>query len=93
MKKLADKPFVLLGINSDPDRDQLRQTLVEEAITWRSWWDKTISGPIHTRWQIEMRPAIHLIDAKGVIRYKEIDPGEVDQAIDQLLAELAEQDQ
>lgn len=87
VKKLAGKPFVLLGINSDPDRHALKQTLVDENITWRSWWDQSIDGPIHTQWQIELRPAIHLIDAKGVIRYKEIDISEVDQAIEQLLAE------
>lgn len=78
---------MLLGINSDPDRHALKQTLVDENITWRSWWDQSIDGPIHTQWQIELRPAIHLIDAKGVIRYKEIDISEVDQAIEQLLAE------
>jgi hypothetical protein len=89
VKKLAGKPFVLLGINSDKDRNELKQTLIDEEITWRSWWDQSVDGPIHTEWQIELRPAIHLIDAKGVIRYKEIDASEVDQAIDELLAELA----
>jgi hypothetical protein len=91
VKKLAAKPFALLGINSDKDRDALKQTLVDEDITWRSWWDQATDGPIHTKWQIEMRPAIHLLDAKGVIRYKEIDASEVDQAIDELLAELVAQ--
>ena len=93
MKKLAGKPFVLFGINSDRDRDALKQTLLDEDITWRSWWDQAIDGPIHTEWQIELRPAIHLLDAKGVIRYKEIDVSEVDQAIDELLAELPAQDE
>lgn len=89
VKKLTGKPFVLLGINSDEDRAELKQTLLDEEITWRSWWDQSIKGPIHTKWQIELRPAIHLLDAKGVIRYKEIDPSKVDRAIDELLAELA----
>ena len=90
MKKLADKPFVLLGVNSDSDRDELKQTLIDEEITWRSWWDQSINGPIHSEWQIELRPAIHILDANGVIRYKEIDASAVDEAIDELLAELAE---
>ena len=89
MKKFAGKPFALLGINSDKDRDSVKQTLVDENITWRSWWDQAIDGLIHTQWQIELRPAIHILDAKGVIRYKEIDANEVDSAIDKLLAELA----
>lgn len=89
MKRLADKPFVLLGVNSDEDREALKRTLLEEQITWRSWWDEgNIDGPIHTTWQIQERPAIHLLDAKGVIRYKNIPSEEVDAAIDHLIAEL-----
>jgi hypothetical protein len=63
--------------------------MLEEQITWRSWWDEgNIDGPIHTTWQIQERPAIHLLDAKGVIRYKDIPSEEVDAAIERLLAEL-----
>lgn len=89
MKRLADKPFVLLGVNSDEDREALKRTLLEEQITWRSWWDEgNIDGPIHTTWQIQERPAIHILDGKGVIRYKNILPEEVDAAIERLLVEL-----
>ncbi len=89
MKRLADKPFVLLGINSDKDRDGLKQTLIDERITWRSWWDDgRIDGPIHTTWQILQRPSIHILDGKGVIRFKDVQPEDVDLAIDKLLAEL-----
>ena len=86
MERLSDKPFVLLGVNSDQDRESLKKTLAEEEITWRSWWDDgRIDGPIHTRWQIVQRPSIHILDAKGVIRYKNIEPDAVDGAIDALL--------
>ena len=89
--RLANKPFAVLGINSDSDRDALKKTLVEERITWRNWWDEgRIDGPIHTQWQILERPAIHLLDGEGVIRYKNIGPENVDAAIEGLLAELAD---
>ncbi len=89
MKQLADKPFVLLGVNSDEDREALKRTMLEEQITWRSWWDEgNIEGPIHTTWQIQERPAIHILDGKGVIRYKNIPSEQVDAAIERLLAEL-----
>ncbi len=79
----------MLGVNSDEDREALKQTMADEQITWRSWWDDgRIDGPIHTLWQVEERPAIHILDAKGVIRHKNIPPDEVDAAIDQLLAEI-----
>ena len=90
MKNLDGKPFVLLGVNSDEDREALKKTLIDERLTWRSWWDEgSIEGPIHTKWQIQLRPAIHILDHNGVIRYKEIEPEEVDGAIDELLAQLA----
>lgn len=93
MKRLAGKPFVLLGINSDKDRQALKQTLIDERITWRSWWDDgRIDGPIHTNWQILQRPSIHILDAKGVLRFKDLQPEDVDKAIDVLLAELQVQE-
>ena len=81
----------MLGVNSDADREVLKTTLVEEQITWRSWWDEgAIDGPIHTKWQIELRPGIHILDHNGVIRHKEIDAQDIAEAIDELLGELAE---
>ena len=89
MKRLAGKPFVLLGINSDRDRQALKQTLSDERITWRSWWDDgRIDGPIHTTWQIRQRPSIHILDAAGVVRHENIQPEDVDKAIDALLERL-----
>jgi len=87
-RKLEGKPFVILGVNSDVNLDAIRRTLVEEQLTWKNWWDGGIDGPIHTKWQIQQRPAIFLLDAKGVIRHKNIDPDTLDAAIDGLLAEL-----
>mgnify|MGYP001159214265 CR=1 FL=1 len=91
MKRLSDKPFVLLGINSDKDRDTLKQTLVKENITWRSWWDAGgITGPIQTQWQVEQRPVIYILDQKGIIRYKRPDADDLYAAIDALLAAAKE---
>ncbi len=88
VKRLAGKPFVLLGINSDLDREQLKKTVRAERITWRSWWDDgRIDGPIDTKWQVKVRPAVYLLDASGVIRHKDLMGDELDAAIDKLLAE------
>ena len=92
VKKLSGKPFVLLGVNSDKDREALKKTLVEQRIAWRNWWDEgRIDGPIHTTWQIVQRPAIYILDAGGVVRHKNIQPEAVDDVIDGLLDELARQ--
>jgi len=90
VKKLADKPFVLLGVNSDTDLDELKKVLDEEMITWRSFWNgkEGTGGPISTEWNVHGWPTLYVIDHKGVIRHKWVgSPGEekMDAAIDKLI--------
>ena len=85
---MSDKPFVLLGINSDPDREVLEQAKQEEGLTWRNWCDGGIDGPIHKQWNIVLRPMVYLLDERGVIRFKDVLDDELDRAVDSLVAEL-----
>jgi hypothetical protein len=39
VKDMEGKPFALLGINSDTDKEKLKKAMEEEHITWRSWWN------------------------------------------------------
>ena len=91
MKRLEGKAFVLLGVNSDKDRAKLKEVLVTEKITWRSFWNGgSTSGPISSRWNVFAWPTLFLIDAKGVLRHKHFgSPGEMilDEEIDKLIAE------
>ena len=89
VKRLEGKPFALVGVNSDRDREQLKETLVAEQITWQSWWDDgSVNGPIQTQWQISIRPTIYVLDASGVIRFKDLKNEALDKAVDRLLAEF-----
>jgi hypothetical protein len=96
VQKLANKPFALIGINSDTDRDRLKERIKEEKMTWRSWWDGgSTSGPIASSWNVEGWPTLYILDHKGVIRHKFLGfPGEskFDGALEVLLSE-AEKDQ
>ena len=95
VKKLADKPFALVGVNSDDDLQALKKTLEEEQITWRSFQnekgEKGKKGQaISTDWNVRGWPTLFLIDHKGVIRHKWLgNPGDakLDAAIDELVAE------
>ena len=96
VKKLAEKPFVLLGVNSDVDLDELKKTLEEEKITWRSFWNgkEGTGGPISSEWNVQGWPTLYVIDHKGVIRHKYLgSPGDekLDAAIDKLV-ETAEKE-
>ena len=69
VKRLADKPFALIGVNSDRDREQLKETLQAENITWRSFWNGgSTGGPISTRWNVRGWPSLYLLNDKGIIR-------------------------
>ncbi len=89
VKRLADQPFALLGVNSDEDREKLKQTMREEEITWRSFWNGgSTNGPISTKWNVHGWPTIYVIDAEGIIRHKNVRGDALDTAIDGLMAEV-----
>ena len=89
MKRLADEPFVLLGVNSDRDRELTKKFLQQEKITWRSWWDGgSTYGPIQTSYNVSHWPTIYVLDHKGVIRYIDVRNKQLEEAVDKLLDEL-----
>jgi hypothetical protein len=90
VKRLENKPFVLLGVNSDSDLNALKKVLVKEKITWRSFQNGSTDGGIATRWAIEGWPTLFLIDAKGVIRHMHLgSPGDkvLDEEVEKLVKE------
>lgn len=92
VKKLESKPFALLGINSDSDRDELKKTSVREQVTWRSWWDGgDTNGPIASKWNVHAWPTTYVLDGKGVIRFKDVRDQKMESAIEKLLAEMKPQ--
>jgi hypothetical protein len=88
--RLRNRPFALIGVNSDPDKEQLKKRMAQEKITWRSFWNgpKGTSGPISKAWNVRGWPTIYVLDHKGVIRYKGVRGERMDKAVDQLLEEL-----
>ena len=89
VKRLAGKPFALLGVNSDKDREVLKDVMTEKEITWRSWWDGgSTRGPIASQFNVSGWPTIYVLDSKGVIRYKGVRGVAMDKAVDTLLAEI-----
>ena len=91
VKRLADKPFALLGINSDQDLAKLREAMKKENITWRSWRNGgSTRGPIARKWNVHGWPTVYVLDARGVIRYKNVREKDLDEAVDKLLAETTD---
>ena len=90
VSRLADEPFALVGVNSDP-ADTYREAIEREEITWPSFWDGgSTSGPISTKWSVYGWPTIFILDHEGIIRGKNKREEALDEIVDELLAEMKE---
>src|SRR5262245_35646843 len=91
VKKLAERPFALIGVNVNGySVKDLKKAMDKEKLTWRSFADpgKLGQGAIATRWNLPATPTFYLLDHKGVIRHKWVgSPGEkaMDAAIEKLI--------
>jgi peroxiredoxin len=91
VQRMEGKPFVLLGVNSDPKKNIL-EAMKRENITWPFFWDGgNTNGPIAKKYKVEGWPTIFVLDGNGVIRYKNVRGEKMDKAVDELLKEMEEQ--
>jgi hypothetical protein len=96
VKRLADKPFALIGINGDDGDAALKAKNEKQQVTWRSFKNKRGDDQkaIADEWNVQGWPTLYLVDHKGVIRRKWLgSPGDevLDKEIDALV-EVAEKD-
>lgn len=89
--KLKNKPFALIGVNSDKDLDYYHAEAKAKQVTWRSFWcgEDGTSGAIPSKWNVTGWPTIYVLDHKGVIRFKNVRGKAMDDAVETLLAEMA----
>jgi thiol-disulfide isomerase/thioredoxin len=86
--RMEGRPFTLLGFNGDDDRSVAKATVQREKMTWRSWWDRGRDATIIRRWNIVNWPTVYVIDAQGVIRFKNARGKDLDAAVDTLMTEM-----
>lgn len=87
VKRLAGKPFALVSISADDEADRLRDFVRDERMAWTHICDGP-DGPIGQAFDISYYPTIFVLDAKGVIRYKDVRDQELERAVEKLLAEM-----
>ncbi len=90
VKRYEGKPFALVGVSRDADKDALKKAVEEGHITWRSFSDgsELTGGPISTKWNVNGEPTTYVLDAKGTIRFKNVRGAALDRAVDQLIKEM-----
>ncbi|HVS35703.1 MAG TPA: TlpA disulfide reductase family protein, partial [Gemmataceae bacterium] len=90
VKRMQNRPFVLVGVNADDDKDLAKSVMQREGMTWRSWWDRAPAGDrISDDWQVDAFPTVFILDAKGVIRYHftGLNGQPLDEAVEKLVKE------
>ena len=92
MKKLADKPFAIVGVNTNGyNAEKLKAVMDKEKLNWRSFADAGgYTSGIPAKWNLQGTPTLYVLDHKGVIRHKWLgSPGEkaIDEAIMNLIKE------
>lgn len=86
--RLKDKPFALVSISADDDKETLKQFLAKVKMPWTHWWGGGYEGGIVEDWKVQAFPTTYVLDAKGVIRFKGLRDDELEEAVNQLLKEV-----
>jgi thiol-disulfide isomerase/thioredoxin len=94
--QMKGKPFALVGVNGDLDRDAAKHAVENEKMTWPSFWNKDgPNGPIPTTWNIRGWPTVFVLDPNGVLRFKLLGYGPdtenlLNEKVDQILTQLSD---
>jgi RNA polymerase sigma factor (sigma-70 family) len=89
VERLKGKPFAMLGVNCDGDKQAALKVMKDERITWPNWNDgEPGEGPIVKRYHVRSYPTVFVIDARGNIRQKQAIGSFLDQTVDELLKEM-----
>jgi thiol-disulfide isomerase/thioredoxin len=88
--RMKGKPFQILGVNADKDRQKFKQVCSAMGMTWPSFFEGDVGGPIAGTFNLYNYPTAYLIDHRGIIRWKyraPPDEEQLDRAVDQLVKE------
>jgi hypothetical protein len=87
VKKFEGQPFALIGVNTDKDRESVKQQSKEKEVTWRSFWVGGTDSPICQQWEVEVFPTIYIIDREGIIRGVANSSKDMEMLVERLLKE------
>ena len=90
--KWKDRPFALIGVNSDNTSTEKGMALYKEkqkemGVTWRSFRNEHNEPSISDSWRVRGWPTLYYIDHEGVIRHKNIrDESKMEEVLEEMIA-------
>src|SRR5262245_18691134 len=91
--RMEGRPFVLLGVNCDEEQETIQRVSFRDQLNWRNWWNGGTKGPYTTQDGVHSWPATFVLDANGVIRYRNVRGPELERAVETLLREVEQKRQ
>jgi thiol-disulfide isomerase/thioredoxin len=85
--RLKGRPFELVSVSVDERKETLTDFLAAEEMPWTHWWNGS-EGNVIDALDVDHYPTIFVLDAKGIIRAKEVRGERLEEAVDALLAEI-----
>src|SRR5271170_7345011 len=89
--RMEGRPFALLGVNCDREPETIQQVGFREQLNWRNWWNGGQEVPFTTRYGVDSFPATFVLDANGVIRYRNLRGQALEKAVETLVHEAEQQ--
>ena len=94
-ERMKGRPFAMIGVNGDGNLADARRAVEHEKMTWPSFWNGKDgpNGPISSAWNVSGWPTVYVIDAVGIIRFKDEGYGSptsniLNGSVDELMKEL-----
>jgi peroxiredoxin len=90
IERMKGKPFALIGVNGDDEKEKAKEAVKKYDMTWPSFWDaaERPDGPITKAWNVHAWPTVYVLDADGVIRYVGHNDEKLDELVDELVGKL-----
>lgn len=85
--RLKGKPFALVSVSADDDREAVKHFLSHTPMPWTHWWNGPEEGVVDD-WNVRSFPGVFVIDAEGVLRYTDLRGEKLEEAVNDLLKEV-----
>lgn len=92
VEKNKEKPFVLVSVSVDDEKETLTKFLEKEKMPWVHWWDNGQETAVMKKYRVRAFPTLYLIDHTGVVKHKWVgNPGndKIDAAVEELVKAAA----
>ncbi|MBC8370213.1 MAG: TlpA family protein disulfide reductase, partial [Planctomycetes bacterium] len=89
VERYAGQDFAIFGVNTDDSKEEYLKKCKEHGVTWKSIFGGGAGpGTAAADWGVEYYPTSYLLDANGVIRYKDLRGEQLEEKVAELMAEL-----